>query len=165
MSMRLSPGTSVIFLSIYLSYLLFFALAPFTFHPDAALSLIELIDLRFEGMSSLWRLSAWDIWTNVLLFFPFGLLVILLPSMASMRPLVQMLLVSAFAAFLSFGIEVAQALLPRQPSIADVVCNVLGAILGAVVGIGIRPAWKILFADGPPRLLTNRWSGLTMLVY
>jgi glycopeptide antibiotics resistance protein len=129
------------------------------------LSLIELIDLRFEGMSSLWRLSAWDIWTNVLLFFPFGLLVILLPSMASMRPLVQMLLVSAFAAFLSFGIEVAQALLPRQPSIADVVCNVLGAILGAVVGIGIRPAWKILFADGPPRLLTNRWSGLTMLVY
>ena len=155
----------MVLLGIYFPYLMYFALSPFTFHCDSALSLIELIDLRFEGMSSLWRLTAWDIWTNVLFFFPFGLLVVLLPSVASMRPVLQTLLVAASAAFLSFGIEVAQALLPRQPSIADVACNVLGAILGAVVGIRIRPAWKTLFANGAPRFVTKRWSGLAMLVY
>jgi glycopeptide antibiotics resistance protein len=165
MFMRLSPGKILILLGIYLPYLLFFALAPFTFHSDAALSLTELIDLRFEGMSSLSRVTAWDIWTNVLFFLPFGLLLVLLPSVASMRPMTQMLLVAASAAFLSFGIEVAQALLPRQPSIADVACNLLGAILGAVVGIRIRPAWKTVFADGPAHLMTSRWSGPAMLMY
>lgn len=155
----------MILLGIYLPYLLFFALAPFTFHRDDALSFAELINLRLEGLSSLWRLTAWDIWTNVLFFLPLGLLVVLLPSVASMRSMRQMLLVAGSAALLSIGIEVTQTLLPRQPSIADVACNLLGAILGAVLGIGIRPAWKTLWVDGPARLMKNRSRHLVLFVY
>ena len=163
--MRLKHPKTWIVLGIYLPYLMFFALAPFAFHRDDALSFPELINLRFEGWSSLWRLTAWDIWTNVLFFLPCGLLLVWLPSVASMSPTRQLCVVAALAAFLSLGIEMAQMFLPRQPSIADVGCNILGAILGGSVGIGIRPAWEALYRGVPAHLMNKHSCGLVMSLY
>jgi glycopeptide antibiotics resistance protein len=165
MSMLRSRSKTLVLLGIYLPYLMFFALAPFTFHRDAALSLIELIGLRFEGMSSVWRVTAWDIWTNILFFLPFGFLFVLLPSIVHIRSMVKILLAAACAALLSIGIEVGQTLLPRQPSIADVACNLLGALLGSVLGIMDYPRLSDLHADGQAGLLTNTSVGMVMLTY
>lgn len=137
--MRRSWSNPAILLALYLPYVLFFGLAPFTFRSDG-MTLVELVGRRFEGMSSVWRLTAWDFWTNVLFFFPLGVLALSLPSLASRRPPSQLLLILSGAGLLSLSIEVAQTLLPRQPSIADVACNIAGALAGGLVGMTVGPA-------------------------
>lgn len=128
-----------ILLALYLPYVLFFGLAPFTFRSDG-MTLVELVGRRFEGMSSVWRLTPWDFWTNVLFFFPFGVIALSLPSVAARGPWSQLLLILSGAGLLSFGIELAQTFLPRQPSIVDVACNIAGTVAGALVGRAMTPA-------------------------
>jgi hypothetical protein len=124
---------------VYVVYLLLFGLAPFT-PIDTPSSLIELYAKKFQGFSGIFLVSGWDIWTNILLFTPYGLLVVAVPAV-SIRPWwFKILLATASAALLSFALELGQLLLPRHPSFADVVCNTIGAIGGALVGCAVHPS-------------------------
>lgn len=162
--MRPAGSTPSIALGIYLFYLLYFALAPFTFRWEAGLSLDDLLAQRFEGMASVWSVTAWDVWTNILLFLPFGLLLAWLPFITALRSPSIMLVSGMTAALLSAGIELAQALLPRHPSLVDIACNVLGAVLGSALGIVLhrlghgrdaRPRWR----------LAAKWGGAAVAAY
>jgi glycopeptide antibiotics resistance protein len=86
--------------------------------------------------------TAWDIWTNVLLFLPFGWLLVRLSPMTVFRPSVSIAVAAAGAALVSFGIEFMQTLLPRYPSLVDIACNILGALLGGALRLLAYPAWR-----------------------
>src|ERR1051325_10489452 len=47
----------------------------------------------------------------------------------------KILVATGSAGLLSFAVEVGQLLLPRAPSVVDVLCNTTGALTGAMVGI------------------------------
>lgn len=139
-------------LGVYLSYLILFALAPFTPAIDTSLPLAELFKKKFEGLSGIVALTAWDVWTNILYFIPYGVLVVALPMMFSRAWWLRILLASVSAGLLSFGIECAQLLLPRRPSLADVGCNTLGALVGGLIGTSfaydrfcnrVRATWSV----------------------
>jgi len=117
---------------VYVTYVLLFALTPFTFHLDPSESLLSQVQNTFEGLDGLSHVRAWDVWTNLLLFVPFGFMFPSLPVVAT-RPLVTKFLMGALSAGLtSAGIEFLQVLLPRHPSVSDIILNILGAFLGQV---------------------------------
>ena len=117
---------------VYLTYLLFFALTPFTFHIHSSEPLLTQVRNTFEGFEGLSSATLWDVWTNLLLFVPFGFLFPSLPVVAT-RPLAtRLLLGTSSACLMSAGIECLQVLLPRHPSISDIVLNILGAFVGGV---------------------------------
>lgn len=117
---------------VYLTYLLLFALTPFTFHVHPSESLFTHAHRAFEGLDGLSRVMPWDVWTNLLLFVPFGVLFPSLPVVAT-RPLATRLLLGTLSACsMSAVIECLQVLLPRHPSVSDIVLNTLGAFAGGV---------------------------------
>lgn len=72
--------------------------------------------------------DAADVVLNVLLFLPFGAFAVA----GTGSPRRQAALAALAGTLLSAGVELAQGALPgRYPSLADVVCNGLGAWLGA----------------------------------
>jgi hypothetical protein len=158
-------STAPALFGVYLSYASYFALAPFTFHRDADISLGGILALRFEGLSSVWRLTPWDFWTNVLFFLPFGFLFVLLPFIVHVRPLAKMCLATVCAGFLSLGIELGQMFLPRHPSLVDIACNVLGAGVGSVLGVLAYSARPHLKERAGRRLSTGALPGLLMMGY
>jgi len=118
--------------AVYLTYLLFFALTPFRFHLHPSESLFTQVQRAFEGLEGFSRVMPWDVWTNLLLFVPFGFLFPSLPVVAT-RPLATRLLLSTLSACsMSAVIECLQVLLPRHPSVSDIVLNTLGAFAGGV---------------------------------
>lgn len=121
-------------LGVYLAYLLFFTLAPFTAAVDSSLSLTQLYDQKFEGLDGFSGVSLWDIVTNILLFIPYGFLVVSLPAVSASPWWIKVLLASVSAGLLSFTIEVCQLFLPRAPSVVDVSFNAVGGIAGGLVG-------------------------------
>lgn len=122
---------------VYLIYLLLFALTPFTFHLHWSEPLLTQIRNTFEGLDGLSTVMSWDVWTNLLLFVPFGFLFPSLPPVVT-RPLATRLLLGTLSACLmSVGIECLQVLLPRYPSVSDIVLNTLGAFVGGV-GYAVR---------------------------
>jgi VanZ family protein len=127
-------STVPVLLAIYVAYLVLFALAPFTPAVDASVPVTELYK-KFEGLSGFTRLTPWDIVTNVLLFVPYGVLVVMLPVMSSQRWWTKLLLVLISASLLSTAVELGQLLLPRKPSVSDVSCIVVGGVTGALLGI------------------------------
>ena len=170
--MRQGSSKASILLGIYLSYVMFFALAPFAFRGDAGMSFTDLLAVRFEGMSSVRRVTAWDIWTNILLFLPFGFLLVRLPCIAPLSPSGVILLSTACAALLSAGIEAAQIFLPRHPSLVDIVCNVAGAVLGTGLGIiasrighGLHVCgqWRRPAGGSVSLVLAGYWAALCLL--
>jgi VanZ family protein len=159
-------------LTIYVAYIFYFGMAPFTFHWDAGLSARDILEQRFEGMASVWRVTWWDIWTNILLYVPLGWLLVRLPSIAPRHRSVALIAVMASAALLSLGIELAQTLLPRLPSLVDIACNTLGAVLGGLVGLLAYPAWRDwyvrwvrprLSARSAAIMLAGYWTGVCLL--
>ena len=80
-----------------------------------------------------------DILTNLLVYIPFGLL--LMRSLANLRcRLCALLLVTLASALLSLALEYSQAHLPgRVPSVIDVVLNTSGGFAGALLALGMRP--------------------------
>lgn len=117
---------------VYLTYLLFFALTPFTFHIHSSESLLTQVRNTFGGLDDLSSVMPWDVWTNLFLFVPFGFLFPSLPVVVT-RPLATRLVLGTLSACsMSAGIECLQALLPRHPSVSDIVLNTLGAFAGGV---------------------------------
>jgi len=102
------------------------SLFPFVVDPvTPAAALTALLRAWGRGPAS-WSIS--DFVSNVLLFVPFGALVVLIARW----PWWAAALVATAA---SAAIEVVQYLpvLHRQATLADVICNGLGALLGAVL--------------------------------
>lgn len=120
----------------YLGYVVLFTLAPFTFTLGESDSIVALFRKKFEGFSGISRATPWDIWTNVVFFVPCGFLVVLLPRVSSRAWSAKMLLASGVAVLLSCGVEVTQLFVPRAPSVADILCNVLGGVVGGILGLG-----------------------------
>ena len=123
---------------VYLLYLLLFGWAPFT-PIDTSFSLMDLYSQKFQETSAIFRVSAWDIWTNILLFLPYGIFFVAVPVISVLPWWVKILLASVSAALFSFTLEVGQLWLPRYPSFADVICNTGGAMGGALVGCAAYP--------------------------
>ncbi len=124
-------------LGLYLVYLILFALVPFTPAADLSLPFTELFRKKFDGLSGIATLTVWDVWTNVVLFMPYGFLFAGLPLVSTHSPWSRILMTVVSACLLSFGIELAQMLVPRRPSLADVGCNTVGALVGSLVGTSI----------------------------
>ena len=101
----------------------------------------------FAYLSAPWpRYVTWfDLVVNIAGYVPFGLLAI-----AALRPNRQgfpaLMIAVAGAALLSFFLEATQTYLPaRFASNLDLLCNVIGAALGAALGLAFAP----LLAEGP----------------
>lgn len=126
----------------YSGYMLLFGLMPFEWSGDTFGSISSLFEKRFDGLSGLSRVTSWDIWSNVLFFVPFGLLLVLLPTIAVQQWSVSMLCAAAAATLLSAGIELAQLFFSRAPSLADILCNSFGGIVGGALGICLQRVLK-----------------------
>jgi len=141
-----------VLLATYMTYVVIFTLAPYSFELDGSLSVGEQFQERFDGLSGFGGISAWDIWTNILLYVPFGYLVATNPLMSVSLRWTHVLLAGIAAGVLSFGLEVAQVFLPRQPSIDDVVYNMAGAMMGGLLRTSMRRNTRPL-----PEDVTSKW--------
>jgi VanZ family protein len=130
--------TVVLLLCVYIVYVLVCALTPFTFSADSSSSLFELFADKFDTRSRVWTISTWDLISNILLFVPFGFLLVTV-SVISPYPLTtKLLLAGAGALLLSCTVETAQLFLPRAPSVVDVLINTSGGLVGALLGVYAR---------------------------
>ncbi len=82
----------------------------------------------------------YDLVRNIAGFMPLGLFAaMLLMRHSNRRSVVITFQVAAAGAFLSFGIEAVQILLPmRSSSSSDLTLNTIGALTGAVIGLAFR---------------------------
>lgn len=149
----MGKGSSVL-LATYVAYVSLFTLAPYSFELDGATSVGEQFQRRFEGLSEVGRIAAWDIWTNILLLVPFGVLFVGHPLLAGRPGWAKVLFVGIASALLSFSLEAAQSFLPRDPSISDVGCNTVGAVLGALLVTILRR-----YIHVQPRKSISEWGG------
>ena len=133
----MSKGSSVL-LATYVAYVGFFTLAPYSFELDGSTSVGEQFQRRFESLSEVGGVAAWDIWTNTLLFIPYGVLFVGHPLMTGRPHWAKVLFAGITSALLSFSFEAAQVFLPRHPSIGDVGCNTVGAVVGALLVTTLR---------------------------
>lgn len=147
----MSKGSSVL-LATYVAYMGLFTLAPYSFELDGSTSVGEQFQRRFEGLSEVGGIAAWDIWTNTLLFVPFGVLFVGHPLLAGRQPWAKVLFAGVTSALLSFSLEAAQVFLPRHPSIDDVGCNTVGAVVGALL-VTILPQ----HIRAQPRKVISEW--------
>ncbi|GJL49660.1 MAG: hypothetical protein NPIRA01_08870 [Nitrospirales bacterium] len=120
---------------VYLLYLSVFTLSPFTITFDPSRSLLDLVAQKFDVHSVFWRIPFWDIFSNILLFIPFGFLFVSLPGVRTYRFVGKLFLAGATVCLVSLSLEVAQLFLPRFPSVVDVVLNVVGGITGALISM------------------------------
>ena len=83
--------------------------------------------------------DALDQWANLLGYGPLGLLVLVAARRSGGRPTLALGLAVLLPAALSYGCEVAQALLPgRHPSLKDWALNAVGAAAGALLGVALH---------------------------
>jgi len=148
-----------VLLATYLFYLVIFTLAPYSFDLDQLLSPGDRFQKRFEGLSGIWRITYWDVWTNILLYVPCGYLLASHPRMGIRPRWIHVLLAGFISGVLSLSLEAAQVFLPRRPSIDDVVCNLAGAVVGAVIGTSTQPCTRSLL-----RNIGGEWRTCTATV-
>lgn len=122
-------------LVVFILYILVCTLSPFTFSLEPSRSLYSLYDEKFDTYSVFWSLPAWDVFTNILLFVPFGFLFVALPVLSPCRHATQILYSAMSACGLSFLIESCQLFLPRAPSMVDIFLNTVGGMTGAMIAI------------------------------
>jgi hypothetical protein len=120
------------------AYVCLFTLAPYSFELDGPTSVGEQFQRRFDNLSEGGRIGAWDIWTNIFLFVPYGVLFVAHPLMAGRPHWAKVLFAGITSALLSFSLEATQVFLPRHPSINDVGCNTAGAVVGALLVTTLR---------------------------
>src|SRR5581483_5520670 len=117
---------------IYLAYVIAFSLTPYAPTP-------ELLGTRenatFEGLAGIGSSTNWDVITNVLLYVPFGALIVVFTRAWPRPPWVKTVGILAGALALSMLLEACQLFVRRFPSVSDVVWNSSGAVLGAIVGM------------------------------
>lgn len=110
--------------------------------------------------------SDFDLWSNLAGYVPFGLLITIgaLRSGASLRAAV--LTAVLVPAALSYGLEVAQAVLPtRHPSLKDWTMNLAGAALGALLAVLLhRLGWVERWHDARARWFERDSEGALALM-
>jgi glycopeptide antibiotics resistance protein len=121
--------------AVYVAYLVIFGFVPFKTVIETSASFTDLYVGRFEGIAGITAASNWDIWTNIVLFIPYGMLFVGVPAVSGQPWWTKIMLAAGSAGLLSLAVEVGQLLLPRAPSVVDVACNTTGAIGGAIIGI------------------------------
>jgi len=128
-------GKILILLVVYVLYLFVFTLMPFTLSLDPSRTLDGLYEMQGEALSSICCLPPGELFENVLLFMPFGFLIVMLP-IVSRYPFWTKLMLAVFSScVLSMIVEFFQIFLPRSPSFVDVFLNTLGGLCGAFIGI------------------------------
>ena len=152
---RVPRGIVAALLVAYTGYVVLFALMPFRLSIGTADSIAALFNTKFQGLSGLFRVTPWDVWTNILFFIPLGVLVVLLPSISERAWHSQIFFASVAAVLLSSCVEVAQVFFSRAPSMADIVYNTLGGAVGGLMGIGAR-AIACTYGKGWARDLRTR---------
>jgi len=133
--MRAVEEGVLLLFAMYVAYLVIFGFAPFKPIIETSASFTELYERRFEGIAGITAASNWDIWTNIVLFIPYGILFIGIPAVSAQPWWAKILLAGGSAGLLSFTVEVGQLWLRRAPSVVDVVCNTTGTLAGAIGGI------------------------------
>lgn len=132
--LKLDRGSSVpMILIVYLFFIFACVLSPFTFSLDSSLSLSSLYDEKFDTHSVFWSIPAWDVFSNILLFVPFGFLFVALPVFSRCNLATKILLSAVATSVLSFAIESLQMFLPRAPSLVDIFLNTVGGMTGALL--------------------------------
>ena len=155
---------SVVFM-IYLLYLLVFTLSPFTFSFDSSRSLPGLLLQRFDFHFAFWRMPLWDVFSNILLFVPFGFLFVSLPGVGFCRLKTKLFLTGFSACLASFSLEMAQVFLPRFPSLVDVFLNIVGGITGGLISIVFYPSISRAVFQWWLKLQTSSMLPYLLVVY
>lgn len=149
LNQKLGAGTKIsLLIFLYLSLAFGFTLTPFTFSPDPSQSFSSLYSERFENLSGLPGTNAWSIFSNFLLFIPFGFLFGVLPFVSEHGTATKIALASICTCLLSLSIELCQLFLPRAPSMVDILFNTLGGATGTVLAI---------YYDSPLCRVTHQW--------
>lgn len=153
----------LILLTTYLTYVVVFTLTPFSFLLDPSALMSEQVLRRFEGPSSLAKLTSWDLTTNALFYLPLGYLVATHPVMAKLPPARRVFIVIVTSGVLSFSLELAQVFLPRHPSLADIACNTAGAALGGLSSV--NPSHHMPIRTALKGVSGQRTLALTLTIY
>ena len=99
----------------------------------------ELSPLELMLQKGLVNTSRSDILTNLLVYMPFGLL-LMRALIAPRNPAGMILIVTICSALLSLVLEFSQAYLPgRVPSVGDWILNTCGGCIGALLSLSLRP--------------------------
>ena len=130
-------------LVVYLVYAVLFATLPYSFSLDGSNSIMTLFTDKFDGRGGLARVTPWDVWTNIVFFVPFGLLLVLHPLVSRRAWYTKLVVAACFAALVSFVIEIIQLFFPRMPSLEDIVCNTIGGLVGGLFGVSTQAILKI----------------------
>jgi len=154
-------------LFLYVGYALIATLQPFEFSSDPSKSiskfLAEFLDPIPGGIAQLGRK---DFMSNVLLFFPAGILFCSQFIPTQKRKTTSVLLASVFGTLLSILIEVSQVFFAgRHPSAADVFANSLGTILGAVLFATYSVPVTNLFRPLGAKVKSSRFSFVAVLLF
>jgi VanZ family protein len=120
-------------------------------------------DVHKTVLSPPWALESlhWDdITINILGFIPFGFFCFAYRAMLQPgRYFGNAFLVSLAGGLISAFIELSQVFIPtRDSSLTDLICNILGAILGVILAISARKlAASCAALPGPLKKLIARW--------
>lgn len=128
-----SKGTTatIIILVVYLTYLFTLVLRPFTFSLPISISLSEMYYYDLENLSTSVSSFVWNFIINILLFIPLGFLLCALPKVSERRWFIKIVLTTLSGFILSSIIEFTQLFLPRDSSLADIIANTTGSLIGA----------------------------------
>jgi VanZ family protein len=130
----------------YCLFIIYGSFIPFRFNLDPNFLRWRWEELLIDVIHArLFRASLSDVVSNVLLFVPFGILCVWvrMAGKTTERALRQILLTVLYALLFGVAIEAGQTLSPwRSPSPRDVICNGTGALIGAIFGRTLFPAFK-----------------------
>jgi VanZ family protein len=130
------PGSSAVWLALAYAVLVLYA------------SLYPFEGWRWPPGQTLWTLAAlprsvyqdpFDVYSNLLGYLPLGALLGVALYRPGAPPPVALMLSVVIAATLSYGCELLQHFVPRRvPALEDLGMNTGGALLGALLGLGVQ---------------------------
>ena len=120
----------LIMLALYMGQLFYVLLTPTYFFRRFAFSVERVNLVPFRALRE-WLAHPFNFFGNVLLFMPLGFFEVLLYPARSRK--MQLALSAAAAALLSLFVETAQCFNYRVPDVDDIILNILGSVLGALL--------------------------------
>ncbi|AMP07535.1 hypothetical protein GN109_18155 [Collimonas pratensis] len=138
-------------LLIYLLLIIYASWYPFAGWRDLGLTPFAYLSAPFPHY---W--TVFDVWTNVAGYLPLGMLMVLsLPRWRRWSPYWAVLLATIAGVLVSSSMEAVQTFLPtRVASNLDLITNSVGALLGAMLGVVLRPRFG---PDSRLLQLRERW--------